>query len=217
MSKLGEHVGITASAGVVVEQDPGHLLSPDYPYYLMTDLNADAAEFAGVTETDEKVLVALAYALETGESNGYTAQPVLMTGEQAFLKPDAYADGNIAYADGDRTGPFCVAAMATGGKGGKLFYASSRQCFSDTANGMVNGMNYRLAGKLFSGLREDPYMLTAAGLQTPSMMPEQVEPEPAQRTVLMAVMIAVPVLVAAAGIVVAARFGRKPKTEKQQN
>ena len=105
--------GLTRTKGLVVEGDSSHYLN-GYPYYLLPDYATDTE--SGVLDsidTSRRVLLQMAQGITMTETDGVTAEALLVSSESSYSKTAGYEMTTAQQEDGDPDGPFALAAYAS--------------------------------------------------------------------------------------------------------
>ncbi len=205
LQRVAAAAGMACLPGVVLEMDAQHVYNPQYPYFLLpsaaeNDLT-ESMRAAGIP-----ALLSQAHGIEAA-GEGFIS--LLETTDASYLKVNAYADGNLAFAEGDRTGPISVAAAGETPEGGKVFWVASSQCLVDQVDSMVLGANYRLTDSVVAWMAGGA-PLEDIEIASPSVL--ESAPEIPQRAALTALLAALPILPLIGGIVACARRSRREKS-----
>ena len=160
-SILNEY-GISLAEGIVLEGDSDHYL-PNYPYYLLPDINYSAytsdvlshyvlmALAEGMTET--------AAGTESGEEEdgSLNYESLLTTSAEAYSKVNLESE-NLGMEDGDIAGPFDLGVVVTktldDGNEAKLIVFSSETLLDEQVDAMVSGGNSTLFMNVLSQLAD---------------------------------------------------------------
>lgn len=105
--------GLTRTKGLVVEGDSSHYLN-GYPYYLLPDYATDTE--SGVLDsidTSRRVLLQMAQGITMTETDGVTAEALLVSSESSYSKTAGYEMTTAQQEDGDPDGPFALAVYAS--------------------------------------------------------------------------------------------------------
>ena len=208
LMRVAAAAGMAPVQGVVMEMDSMHVYSADYPYYLLPE-KIEGEITALSSQFGIPVLMSQAHAIESaGEDASFIS--LLETTSSSYIKTNVYQNGVLAYADGDRTGPFCVAAVGETASGGKVFWMPSPQCLSDSVNAMVYGANYILASSAIEWM-ENGAPLETIPVETRSVM--QNDAVLSGQPVLTAALIALPAAALLAGVIAALRRRKAAKAD----
>lgn len=113
LDALMAEFGLTRTKGLVVEGDSSHYLN-GYPYYLLPDYATDTE--SGVLDsidTSRRVLLQMAQGITMTETDGITAEALLVSSENSYSKTAGYEMTTVQQEDGDPDGPFALAAYAS--------------------------------------------------------------------------------------------------------
>lgn len=216
LSIVTQHTGLSVDSGIVMERNSAYMFGADYPYYLMPALEVNtAADLSPDSIVSANALIAVAHAIDFTEASGYTLRSLLDTSSDAYIKPDAYVDGEIEYAEGDKTGPFHIAAVSHNDNGGKLFWIGGGQCLSDTIDEMVAGANYGMAKVVIDWMHGDLPVPQSEYVQPRSVMTPRISvDEPALFIGLCAV---IPAAILLVGTILCVNRHKRsvPKKEKE--
>ncbi|MDO4740755.1 MAG: Gldg family protein [Eubacteriales bacterium] len=205
LRRVTEHAGLAFAPGIVVEGDIEYMFGSDYAYYLMPDHAAEhpLAPAAENETAPERVVIGLAHAIDLIDAEGYAPSSLLETSETAYIKPNAYLDGFIGYAEGDRLGPLTVAATSENEQGGRVFWLAGSQCLGDMIDEMSLGANYALASAAFGWLHEGELAALSEAVPPRSMLSPAVDMP--NTGVFIAVSAALPLALLAAGVILCAK------------
>lgn len=136
--------GVSLVKGVVAEGDSGHFYQN--PFYLLPEVEStDYTASAGSNYIFAPYARAVSYP-ESGDEILYTA--LLSTSDAAVAKADTANAKTYEYEDGDEKGPFTIAVAAVKsaqeddeGTAGRLLVYGSMEIFSENADQMVSGSN----------------------------------------------------------------------------
>lgn len=139
LDKVMAAYGLAAKPGIVLEGDADHYMTynyfvvPDYVEHTITkplmdaDLLTLAVTAQGIEEVETENEVEINYLLETSE--------------EAFAKSEIVDETSLTKSEGDETGAFPVAAVASCGET-QLVYLTSSAFVDDSVNQYVAGGNY---------------------------------------------------------------------------
>ena len=132
--------GVTATEGVVVEEDRDHYLF-QWPFVLAADMaSSDITD--PLIEENYQVLLPIAMGLTVEDSSSATA--LLTTSDTAFSKADGYALTTYEKEEGDTDGPFALAVSVEAGEGQMIWFSSS-DFLENNYNAYSSGANGDLA------------------------------------------------------------------------
>ena len=148
---LLEPYGVTATEGIVVEEDQNHYVYPS-PAALMPDL-AESDVTAPLAEEGYYVIVPLAVGLEVGENTTSAAvTSLLTTSEASFSKAAGYDMATYEKEEADTDGPFALAVDIAYDNGGGLIWVSSSAYLDDMYNAYSSGANVNFTMNALSQL-----------------------------------------------------------------
>lgn len=196
-----EAYGLKLHDGMVIEANDGNYYQN--PLYLLPDISYDTvtADVSG-----EYVFVPYAQGLaEPQEEEGTVSYTKLLgTSAQAFLKEDVQNMASFDKEDGDTDGPFAVGvSVADSASEAQLIVYTSAEMFTDEADQQVSGNNSALFASSIAGMAagEDVSSLIVIPVKEYTLETLAIS----QGTTILAgftSVIAVPVLLAAAGIII---------------
>lgn len=133
--------GITASDGVVVEEDREHY-ALGMPYILLPDM-ADSEIMNPLMEENYYVLIPLSLGLAVDEAaaTAGTVTSLLTTSDAAFSKIAGYDLDTYDKEEGDIDGPFTLAVSIEDNRGGKIVWFASSYFLNDEFNAYSSGAN----------------------------------------------------------------------------
>ena len=162
--------GVRSAGGIVIEGDQNYYYGLGYPYYLLPKI--DSHEITEpLTSGNYYVLLPIADGLTVDETlpEGVSVSPLLSTSDSAFLKTDGYAATTYEKEDGDKDGPFTLAAaIEDENTGARAVWVSSAALVDDTANSYVSGGNQDLFLNCLSWMagQEDSLSIHAKSVST---------------------------------------------------
>lgn len=213
LSRVTQHVGMSMSNGVIMEGDLEYMYGADYPYYLLPE----TVSGNGITQDDaNSPLMALAHGITFASESDYTHISLLSTSDSAYLKPNAYSDGIISYADGDVLGPFTVAAVAEKQGEGKLFWLGSSQCLNDNIDTMASGANYTLVQGVLRRLHGQEPAQMVEQVASRSVLTPGVNMTQDQFTVFVGVCLLIPVAIFIIGTIMSIKRHRNSVSQKAE-
>lgn len=221
---LLEEYNIGVEPGVVVETDAN--MYTQYPIYLLpeiqdsdvteaqydsniyilapsakglTDLSADDAEEETSEDTSEET------SEETSEDTTYTVTSLLTTSDGAYSKVDTNSS-TIEKEEGDIDGPFSIAMAVSDDNGGRLIVTGCSNMLETSIDYAVGGANtdFVLNGVNYLSQQESKISIRAKDLSTDTA----IVPAFSQKVTLVGCVFVLPLLLLAAGIVMAVRRRR---------
>ncbi len=197
LDKILAAYGMAPKEGIVLEGDPDHYIQanyymvPDYGNHVITaplaqaKLMTLAVTAQGITEVDTDKEVAIDYLLKTSED--------------AFAKKEIKDESSLSKADGDETGSFPVAAVATSGES-QLVYLTSSSFLDESVNEFVAGGNYDFVINAIGYICEHESAIT---VHSKNMDAEYLVLTAAQSSAWAVVLVVmIPILIVVAGFVV---------------
>lgn len=194
--------GLQLNNGMVIETDDGNYYQN--PMYLLPEISYDT-----VTAEVSDTYVFAPYAqgltqIQEQEDDSISYTELLGTSEQAFLKTDVQNMTSFEKEEGDVSGPFTIGiSVADSESNAQILVYTSTMMFSDDADQQVSGNNSALFA---SSVRSIAAQADTSGLIVIPVKPYTLESLIiSQGTILLTgfcCVIAVPVLLAAAGILI---------------
>lgn len=135
-------MGVTAEKGILVEGDGDRCLS-GYPYYLLPDLG-DHPITQPLVDGGYRVIAPFAGSLTIAETlpENVTVTALLTTSPEAFAKGEGILASTVEREDGDRSGPFTLAAAAEdAATGAQLVWLDSAMIADEETNAIASGGN----------------------------------------------------------------------------
>ena len=203
-SVLSEY-GIELVPGLIAEGDAGHFYQN--PFYLLPNVETSSyTASVGSNYVFAPYVQGVRYP-ENSDDTTYT--PLLTTSEQAVAKTDAANATTYEYEEGDEKGPFTIAVAAErtgeGSSAGRLVVYGSADLVSDSADQMVSGSNSGMFADLLTnfigGEDGSAVVIPVKSYEAAKLM----VPAFAGRMIGLGMMIALPILLLAAGIVIWAK------------
>lgn len=143
--------GVTASEGIVVEEDREHYAFQT-PYVLLPDMQ-DSDITDPLIEENYYVFMPISSGLTVSEETGTgEVTELLTTSDTAFSKVAGYALDTYEKEDGDIDGPFALAVSVESSGGGQMIWFSSSYFLDDMYNAYSSGANNDLAMNALSSL-----------------------------------------------------------------
>ena len=107
-----EEFGLSRVDGLIVEGDPNYSLY-GYSYYLLPDYASPAESTAlDGLDTNSYLLLQMAQGIRIDQTEGITAEPLLLTSSSAYSKTAGYEMTTVEKEEGDLEGPFDLAVWA---------------------------------------------------------------------------------------------------------
>lgn len=189
------YCGMEVLEGVVLEADPAHMLSSEYPQFLLAESLLDP-------EQTQPVLMGVAQAIAPTGFGAYTTNAVLASSSLAYRKPHILTDGITALAPEDEQGVFALAMLAQAESGSKVFCLGTSQCFADELNDLSGKANYAVASEILAQLRFEPFASNCPLVPSPQILPSAVHLSQMQYILLSALGIILPILTLLGGLLV---------------
>lgn len=142
------HYGITASEGIVVEDDQSHYVWGT-SYYLLPEINTHPVT-TPLLENGYSVLLPIAQGLQLSEDlpENISVTELLTTSDSAFSKAAGYGLSTYEKEEGDQDGPFALAVLASetldDGIYSDVIWVSSTALLDAQTNEIVSGGNQDL-------------------------------------------------------------------------
>ena len=202
LSKYTELFGLKQATGVIFEGNPNYCLS-NYRHYLLPQIMEHEITIPLLVAGYDLVMpITQGIMQKANLEEGVQVNEVLSTSDKAYLKPDLDKMQSMEKEDGDKDGPFSIAATAEIG-GASLVWVTSSYAFSAEYNEMSSGANFNFfinclswAADNETGINLLPKRLTGDKLKIPSTV----------ATLLTITFIAViPIIVIIIGIIVLVR------------
>lgn len=148
---LLENYGVTASEGIVVEEDREHYAFQT-PYVLLPDMTSSEITDS-LIEDNYYVFMPISRGLTVSDETGTGAvTQLLTTSDTAFSKVAGYALDTYEREDGDIDGPFALAVSIEDGSGGQMVWFASSYFLDDMYNAYSSGANGDLAMNALASL-----------------------------------------------------------------
>ena len=202
LSKYTELFGLKQATGVIFEGNPNYCLS-NYRHYLLPQIMEHEITIPLLVAGYDLVMpITQGIMQKANLEEGVQVNEVLSSSDKAYLKPDLDKMQSMEKEDGDKDGPFSIAATAEIG-GASLVWVTSSYAFSAEYNEMSSGANFNFfinclswAADNETGINLLPKRLTGDKLKIPSTV----------ATLLTITFIAViPIIVIIIGIIVLVR------------
>ena len=150
---LLDEYGISASEGIVVEEDRPHYAF-QAPFALMPDMASSEITDSLIEENYFPILPISTGLTVSAEDNrsGATVTQLLTTSDSAFSKVAGYDLETYEKEEGDLDGPFAVAVSVEETGGGEIVWFSSSAFLEDMYNAYSSGANVNLAVNSLSSM-----------------------------------------------------------------
>ena len=142
LAGLMAYYGASLQKGIMVESDPSHSMS-GYGHYLVPNVQSHDIT-APLMESNAYILAPLAQGIVTEARDNITATSLLRTSERSYSKLAGSQLTTMEKESGDVDGPFDVGIAITekyGDTESKIVWFSSSLMFTDEVNSLVSGAN----------------------------------------------------------------------------
>ena len=198
LEEVAAKYGMAQKGGLVLDRDDQHVYSTDYRYYLLPDV-ADT----DYTVSDARILVPVASALERGAARRDTlsVETLVTTSEQAYRKANTDQVATLDFEEGDEEGCFALGMAASEGDTLMIWIDSTAVLTAD-ADTVTGDGNSAFMLALFDHMMSRPEGVEIASSNMLTT-PVSASPVPA-----LAALMALPVLLLAAAIIISRRANR---------
>ena len=138
LTGLLENYGVSASVGIVVEEDRNHYAF-QAPYILLPDIESSTVTDP-IIESNYYIIMPISQGL-TVESYEYDITELLTTSDTAFSKIAGYSLTTYDKEDDDIDGPFALAVDIEADNEGELIWIASSYFLEDRYNSYSSGAN----------------------------------------------------------------------------
>ena len=170
---LFKSYGLEFESGLVIEGNTGNYLS-GHPNYLYPTLQK--SEFDSLLGKSPRTMIPFSHGIRICESALAQSQALMTTSSNSYAKAikskdDYEALENFQREDGDTSGPFQLAAMATSDSGGKILWFASPFIADESADHYVSGgnFNYYLAALATFCEKKDSVSIATKPLQVEAL------------------------------------------------
>ena len=143
--------GVTASEGIVVEEDREHYAF-QRPYVLLPDMASSDITDPLIEENYYVFMPISAGLTVSGSGTGGTVTSLLTTSDTAFSKVAGYDLTTYEREEGDIDGPFTLALSVEDSGGGEIIWFASSHFLDDMYNAYSSGANSNLAMNALASL-----------------------------------------------------------------
>lgn len=206
LSRYTDLFGLKQATGVIFEGNPNYCLS-NYRHYLLPQIMEHEITIPLLIGGYDLVMPITQGIMQKATlPEGVQVNEVLSTSDKAYLKPDLDKMKSMEKEEGDKDGPFSIAATGEIG-GASLMWVTSSYAFTSEYNEMSSGANYNFFINCVSWTADND---TGINLLPKRLSGDRLKIKSTMATVLTITFIAViPLIFVILGVIVLVRRRRK--------